>query len=502
MTSAVPSVASSPAISTTSSTQAGVDSGFSDELTRAQSRKPADKSEKSASSSAPVAQAKSGGKTHRGGGHAAAQSAGKTDKSAPVVTQKPGVAAKAAKPEESEENPQEQDQAEQDSGEEQAALAQQQQAPGKALFKSTKVQTESGDEEKTPSDEPKNSAPASNPAPVAAVKDKPDTAKDQPGKRQGKSAPDSAANVETTSTPAVASAQSGDAAAAAVSATVPVAQTTGSQEIAPATPDDSAQTSPLGIAATQGNIAVYKGSQDDAATDSSGDDATDTAAQATTGALPAETDDSSAAAAALPADKIKTFAKSVTIDVNPSASPIGSVDGTALKPGALHGTAIPAAAAADTPAPAAPSAEEIAQANHAQIVSSIHGQLMPNGGTMQITMNPPELGELQINVNVHDGVVSASFETTNDNATRLLSRSLGQLKSALETQGIGVERLHVQQAPSSEQSNSNGKNGEDSNRRQGMEDQRGSQQEQQRRELMRRLWRRVSGGRDELDMVA
>ncbi len=54
---------------------------------------------------------------------------------------------------------------------------------------------------------------------------------------------------------------------------------------------------------------------------------------------------------------------------------------------------------------------------------------------------------MQVTVHVRDGSVSASFETNNDDATRLLSHSLGELKSSLESTGITVDRMHVQQSP-------------------------------------------------------
>jgi flagellar hook-length control protein FliK len=151
---------------------------------------------------------------------------------------------------------------------------------------------------------------------------------------------------------------------------------------------------------------------------------------------------------------------------------------------------------APTPAPAAPEAQ-FAVDNHPRILTGIHGQLLPNGGTMHIRLDPPELGALQVTVHMRDGVMTAAFETSSDDATRLLSHSLTQLKHVLESQGVSVEKLHVQQSPRDQQSS----NDESRQQRNPFEDS-ASRQEQQRREMLRRMWRRLREGSDPLDMVA
>jgi flagellar hook-length control protein FliK len=127
----------------------------------------------------------------------------------------------------------------------------------------------------------------------------------------------------------------------------------------------------------------------------------------------------------------------------------------------------------------------------------VRSELIPNGGTMHIRLDPPELGALQVTVRMIDGAMTASFETSTDQATKLLSHSLGQLKTALETQGVSVERLHVQQSPRDQQSSSNS-----DDRRQSRQEDASARQEQQRREMLRRMWRRLGMIHDPLDMVA
>jgi flagellar hook-length control protein FliK len=119
---------------------------------------------------------------------------------------------------------------------------------------------------------------------------------------------------------------------------------------------------------------------------------------------------------------------------------------------------------------------------------------------MNIALNPPDLGAMQITVKMESGVMSASFQTSNDQATRLLTHSLGQLKNALEGQGVSVDRLHVHQISNSDASS--GKGDSESKDGQSSSDGRSAQQEQQRRDTLRRMWRRARGERDPLDLVA
>ena len=113
---------------------------------------------------------------------------------------------------------------------------------------------------------------------------------------------------------------------------------------------------------------------------------------------------------------------------------------------------------------------------------------------MQMRLDPPELGDMQISVKMRDGVMTAAFETSTDEATRLVTHNLSQLKTALESAGISVEKLQVSQSPRNESSSSK-------EQQAGGDLSRNSQQEQQRREMMRKLWRKLSGG-DPLDLVA
>ncbi len=135
--------------------------------------------------------------------------------------------------------------------------------------------------------------------------------------------------------------------------------------------------------------------------------------------------------------------------------------------------------------------------NHPRIVTGISGQLLPDGGKMQLQLNPPGLGELQVTVHLNKGSMSAEFEASNDDAARMLSHSLGQLKATLESAGMTVERLHVGQAPKREEHSQ----GDTDSRSAPQEQQQQARQEKQRRDLMQRMWAKLAGG-DPLDLVA
>jgi flagellar hook-length control protein FliK len=166
-----------------------------------------------------------------------------------------------------------------------------------------------------------------------------------------------------------------------------------------------------------------------------------------------------------------------------------------------------AAGVQKTDAPAAPQLPpeaQFADANHDSIVTGVKAQLLPHGGSMQIRLDPPELGALKVMVEMRDGAMTATFQTSNEDATRLLSHSLNQLKQVLEGQGVSVERLQVQQAPrnDSQSSGGDGKQQQQSQQQGNWQDEHAARQEQQRKEVLRRMWRKVAGMTDPIDVTA
>jgi len=179
--------------------------------------------------------------------------------------------------------------------------------------------------------------------------------------------------------------------------------------------------------------------------------------------------------------------------ISPPAAVGGQAAGTSAASAAAAHAATQAALAS-----ASSSDASFVSSNYPSIIQGVHGRLLPDGGSMQISLSPPELGDLQLNVQVRDGALSAIIQTTTDTAARLLGHNLNQLKSSLEGAGVTVEKLQVSQAPRNTASNSDQSQQEERQSSAGNEQ---TQREQQRREMLRRMWRKVSGN-DELDLVA
>ncbi len=145
--------------------------------------------------------------------------------------------------------------------------------------------------------------------------------------------------------------------------------------------------------------------------------------------------------------------------------------------------------------------QRFAEDNHDTIVTSIRGELA-KGGSVQLRLDPPSLGKIDVRVTVDaQGVMSASMQTNNEEATRLLSHSLAQLKTSLESAGVSVDRIQVKQAPANESSSQNQQQRDGDRQQQGYQDH-SARQEQQRREMLQRMWRKLGMGFDDLDLVA
>lgn len=69
------------------------------------------------------------------------------------------------------------------------------------------------------------------------------------------------------------------------------------------------------------------------------------------------------------------------------------------------------------------------------------------GGTMQIRLDPPSLGDVRIELTIRQGAVVAEITASSASTQALLARELGTLQGALERQGLFVERLAVHAPP-------------------------------------------------------
>jgi flagellar hook-length control protein FliK len=81
-----------------------------------------------------------------------------------------------------------------------------------------------------------------------------------------------------------------------------------------------------------------------------------------------------------------------------------------------------------------------------RLADSVHVAAQ-NGRTLRIRLHPPELGALQIEVSLRDGVVTARLEVQTAGAQQTILDSMSHLRDALAQHGTGVERIDVQLAP-------------------------------------------------------
>ncbi len=84
-----------------------------------------------------------------------------------------------------------------------------------------------------------------------------------------------------------------------------------------------------------------------------------------------------------------------------------------------------------------------------RVIRGLTAMLHQRGGNMTMRLDPPALGQLRVQMTIAGGAVTAEFQPGTAEAQALLDRSLATLRSALESQGLTVERLTVHAAPAS-----------------------------------------------------
>lgn len=82
----------------------------------------------------------------------------------------------------------------------------------------------------------------------------------------------------------------------------------------------------------------------------------------------------------------------------------------------------------------------------AQVGRGLAAALRQNGGVVTLRMKPEELGEVRIRLQLREGRVDAQFEVQSDRTRTLLDKTIGSLRSALESQGLTVDRLTIHTA--------------------------------------------------------
>lgn len=101
------------------------------------------------------------------------------------------------------------------------------------------------------------------------------------------------------------------------------------------------------------------------------------------------------------------------------------------------------------PAPPAPLPPTESNSVLGRVARGLHNAIQQNGGTVTMRLNPPELGVLRIELEMHNGTASVRFQTEHTNVRELLNQQLSTLRQGLEGHGVSVERLDVQMAANS-----------------------------------------------------
>ncbi len=107
-----------------------------------------------------------------------------------------------------------------------------------------------------------------------------------------------------------------------------------------------------------------------------------------------------------------------------------------------------------------------------QITHEIKEMAANDGGRVKITLNPPSLGKLDMDVTVRNGKVEVVLVADNKDVQQALNTHIDKLKGSLQTQGLTIERCDVfmqdkreeyQQSFSQQAFYQDGRSGQDSN---------------------------------------
>ncbi|MEM9347910.1 MAG: flagellar hook-length control protein FliK [Planctomycetota bacterium] len=82
--------------------------------------------------------------------------------------------------------------------------------------------------------------------------------------------------------------------------------------------------------------------------------------------------------------------------------------------------------------------------NTARLTRGLANAVQQRGGAVTLRLTPPEMGTVRIQMQITGTNVSASFHAESTSAQTLLTTQLAQLRSALESKGMSVDRLSVQ----------------------------------------------------------
>lgn len=82
-----------------------------------------------------------------------------------------------------------------------------------------------------------------------------------------------------------------------------------------------------------------------------------------------------------------------------------------------------------------------------QVLRGLSAMVNQRGGVMTMRLDPPDLGQLRVQMTFNRGMVTVQFQPSTQSAQTMLDQSMSSLRSALEGHGLTVERLTVGSPP-------------------------------------------------------
>lgn len=132
------------------------------------------------------------------------------------------------------------------------------------------------------------------------------------------------------------------------------------------------------------------------------------------------------------------------VSFNPAATP-GDPAAVSVQPVITSEGAGASTAPAQQAAPGAQTdSVDNTQLNTARIARGLQNAVQQKGGSVTLRLTPPQMGTVRIQLQMHNGTVNAQFHAETESTRALLNQQISHLRSALEQQGLTVERLGVQ----------------------------------------------------------
>lgn len=163
------------------------------------------------------------------------------------------------------------------------------------------------------------------------------------------------------------------------------------------------------------------------------------------------------------ADEVRSFASADPLSTSPDPARLaafsafgGAEDGGEDTPGATFTVLSTASGLAPGAAPVDEATGRTAASllpsglahedavNVGRVVRGIRTAINQQGGVVTLRLHPPELGFVRIQLEINNGVVRAEFSAEQSSVRNLLTQQMGQLRAALESHGLSVERLVAQ----------------------------------------------------------